>query len=167
MKRLSHLSSSLGCETMKILSIQTLFMTTTLNGKTVFTWALRLLAAGLMMQTLYYKFTGAEESIYIFSQLGLEPFGRIGIGVGELIASILILIPATTPIGALLGVGLMSGALFFHATKLGIEVKGDGGQLFIYALLVFFSCSILLLLLKKQLFELVNKYLPFLPLAKQ
>lgn len=167
MNRLSSSSNPLGYETMKILSIQTLFMTTTLNGKTVFTWALRLLAAGLMLQTLYYKFTGAEESIYIFSQLGLEPVGRIGIGVGELIASILILIPATTPIGALMGLGLMSGALFFHATQLGIVVKDDGGQLFIYALLVFISCSILLLLLKSQLFQFIHKYLPFLPFAKK
>ena len=97
---------------------------------------MRLLAAALMLQTLYFKFSAAEESVYIFSTLGMEPWGRIGIGIGELIASLLILIPATGWMGASLAVGLMSGAVFFHLTKLGIEVRGDGGQLFLYAMIV-------------------------------
>jgi len=110
---------------------------------TILSWILRVLAAVIMLQTLFFKFSGAEESIYIFSTLGMEPWGRIGTGVVELIASVLILIPRTTPIGAILGLGVMSGALFFHLTKLGIEVKGDHGQLFIYALIVFLSCLVL------------------------
>jgi uncharacterized membrane protein YphA (DoxX/SURF4 family) len=122
-----------------------------LNKLNIFFWSLRLLAALIMLQTLFFKFSGAEESVYIFSQLGIEPWGRIGTGIAELIASILILIPRTTPLGALLGLGIMSGALFFHLTKLGIVVKDDHGQLFIYALLVFISCLILAWSFRKQI----------------
>lgn len=120
------------------------------------TWVLRLIAAVIMLQTLYFKFSGSEESIYIFSTLNMEPWGRMGTGMMELIASILILYPRTTGIGALLGVGLMSGAVFFHITKLGLVVKDDGGQLFIYALLVLVSCSILVVLYRKPLIYLVQ-----------
>lgn len=127
-----------------------------LNSKTIGIWLLKLLAAVLMLQTLFFKFTGAEESIYIFSTLGMEPWGRIGTGVMELIASILILIPRTTAFGALLAIGLMSGALFFHLTKLGIEVRGDGGQLFIYALLIFLASVVLLIIYRKQIFKLLG-----------
>lgn len=123
------------------------------------TWVLRLIAAVIMLQTLYFKFSGSEESIYIFSTLNMEPWGRIGTGMMELIASILILYPRTTGIGALLGVGLMSGAVFFHITKLGLVVKDDGGQLFIYALLVLVSCSILVVLYRKPLIYLVQSTL--------
>jgi uncharacterized membrane protein YphA (DoxX/SURF4 family) len=97
----------------------------------IITWVLRLLAAVIMLQTLYFKFSGAEESVFIFTKLGMEPYGRIGIGVMELIASVLILYPRTTGLGALLGMGLMSGAIFFHLTKLGFVVMDDGGQLFV------------------------------------
>lgn len=96
-------------------------------------FVLRLIVAVILLQTLYYKFGGHEDSIYIFTTLGLEPYGRIGIGVMELIASILILLKRTSWAGALLTVGLMAGAIFSHLTQLGIEVKGDGGQLFYMA----------------------------------
>lgn len=96
-------------------------------------FVLRLIVAVTLLQTLYYKFGGHEDSIYIFTTLGLEPYGRIGIGVMELIASILILLKRTSWAGALLTVGLMAGAIFSHLTQLGIEVKGDGGQLFYMA----------------------------------
>lgn len=114
-----------------------------------------------MLQTLYFKFTAAPESVYIFTQIGMEPVGRIGIGIMELIASILILIPATTVFGAILGVGLMSGAIFFHLSKLGINVMDDGGQLFIYAVIVFLCSLILAFLNRTTLFNLIrinNKY---------
>jgi uncharacterized membrane protein YphA (DoxX/SURF4 family) len=124
----------------------------TSKQKNIMTWVLRLIAAVILLQTLFFKFSASPESVYIFSKVGMEPWGRIGSGVVELIASILLLIPATTAFGALLGVGVMSGALFFHLTKLGLEVQGDHGQLFIYALLVFVSCLILLILYKRQLF---------------
>ena len=119
-------------------------------------WALRILAALILLQTLFFKFSGAQESIYIFSRLGMELWGRIGSGVLELIAAILILYPRTTFIGAALGAGLMSGALFFHLTKLGISVRGDGGQLFIYSLLVFISCVILLIIYRKVLTDTIK-----------
>jgi len=122
-------------------------------------WGLRIIAAVIMLQTLYFKFGAAPESVYIFSTLGMEPWGRIGTGVGELIASILILLPRYTVYGALLGIGLMSGAIFFHLTKLGIEVMGDGGQLFIYGLLVFLSCALLVILSKRQLFSLIGQFM--------
>ena len=93
----------------------------------------RLIVAVILLQTLRYKFLAHPDSVYIFSTLGLEPYGRIGIGVMELIASILILIKRTSCAGALLTVGLMAGAIFSHLTQLGIEVKNDGGILFYMA----------------------------------
>lgn len=107
---------------------------------------LRLVAAAIMLQTLYFKFTAQPESVYIFSQIGIEPWGRIGTGIVELIASILLLIPRTIALGALLAIGLMLGAIATHLLILGIEVQGDGGQLFAYALIVLVSCAILLVI---------------------
>ncbi len=109
----------------------------------VFTWIIKLTAVVILVQTLYFKFTGAEESIYIFSTLGAEPFGRIGSGVVELIASILILIPRTTLLGALMGLGTMAGAIVSHLFILGIVVKNDGGTLFILAIITFICCAVL------------------------
>ena len=123
----------------------------------VFPWILRILAAIILLQTLFFKFSGAEESRFIFSQLGMEPWGRIGTGVLELIASVLILIPATTAIGAVLALGLMGGAIFFHITKLGISVQGDGGHLFYYGLTVFVCSLALLIVYRGQIFELFRK----------
>jgi uncharacterized membrane protein YphA (DoxX/SURF4 family) len=119
------------------------------NYQLIITWAARIIAAVILLQTLFFKFTGAEESKYIFSRLGAEPWGRIGSGVVELIASVLILIPATTWIGALLGLGTMAGAIFAHLFILGISVRNsdgsyDKGQLFIYAVIVFITCCYLL-----------------------
>lgn len=118
-------------------------MSMTFTFGTIAPWVLRIIAALIMLQTLYFKFSGAEESVYIFSQLGMEPWGRIGTGVLELIASILILYPRTTFFGSVLATGLMIGAIVAHITKLGFVVKDDGGQLFIYALLVLVSSAIL------------------------
>ncbi len=105
-----------------------------------FTWALQALAALIMAQSLFFKFSAAPESLYIFEKVGLGDAGRIGTGVAELIASALLLIPATAWLGAVLGVGLMGGALMSHLTLLGIEVQGDGGYLFFLALVVLLSC---------------------------
>lgn len=118
-------------------------------------WALRILAALIMLQTLYFKFSGAEQSVRLFTILGMEPWGRIGIGVLELIASILILYPRTTPYGALLGAGLMAGAIFFHLTKLGIYFDGDP-WLFIYALAAFICCAALVLINLGTLLKLLG-----------
>ncbi|MGG9960642.1 DoxX family protein [Ferruginibacter sp. SUN106] len=128
---------------------------------TIGTWILRLLAAIILLQTLFFKFTAAEESVYIFTQIGMEPWGRIGIGIMELIAAILILFPKTTPYGALLAIGLMAGAIFFHLTKLGVVVKNDGGQLFVYALIVLVSSAILLVIFRQQLVATTKSILKF------
>ncbi len=103
------------------------------------TWLLRLIAAAIMLQTLYFKFTASPESVYIFTSIGMEPWGRIGIGVMELIAAVLILYPRATMLGAFLATGLMCGAIYFHLSKLGIVVLNDGGQLFVYAIVVMVS----------------------------
>jgi putative oxidoreductase len=107
-------------------------------------WAVRILAALIMLQTLYFKFSAAEESVYIFSTVGMEPWGRIGVGMLEGIAAALILINSTVWIGAVLTAGLMGGAMGMHLTVLGISVNGDGGYLFYLALLVF-VCSLFML----------------------
>ncbi|MFT3908148.1 MAG: DoxX family protein [Ferruginibacter sp.] len=130
----------------------------TFNMNLAGTWLLRLLAAIIMLQTLYFKFSASEESVYIFTTVGMEPWGRIASGIVELIASILILFPRTTWMGALLGTGVMSGAIFFHLTKLGLVVKDDGGQLFIYALLVFLSCVILLFIYRNDMLVFLKKF---------
>ncbi len=100
-------------------------------------WVLRLAVAAILLQTLYFKFSGAAESKYIFETLGAEPWGRIGSGIAELVAAVLILLPATAGIGAVLSLGIISGAIVSHLTKLGIEVQGDGGLLFYLAVAVF------------------------------
>lgn len=97
----------------------------------------RFLAAIIMLQTLYFKFSGSPESVYIFNMVGMEPAGRWGVGVLELIASILLVIPKSAWMGAMLGIGLMIGAIGMHLTLLGIEVMDDGGYLFFLAILVF------------------------------
>lgn len=118
--------------------------------KTILSWLLRLIAAVILLQTLYFKFTGHPESVELFTKLGVEPWGRIGTGIIELIASILLLVPATVFIGAFLGVGLMAGAIVSHLTVIGIESKGDGGQLFYLAITVLICCLIIMLLHKEQ-----------------
>ncbi|MEP2774300.1 MAG: DoxX family protein [Fulvivirga sp.] len=117
--------------------------------QTIISWAVRLIAAIILLQTLFFKFTAAEESIYIFTKVGMEPWGRVGSGVVELFAAILLLIPRTTWIGALLVLGVMSGAIFFHLTKLGIEVQGDEGLLFYLALTVT-ACSLVALYIHRK-----------------
>ncbi len=127
-----------------------------LNLSNICNWILRFIAAIILVQTLFFKFTASEESVFIFSSIGMEPWGRIGSGIAELIAAILILIPRTTWVGALLGMGLMSGALFFHLTNLGIEVKSDAGLLFFYAILVFLCCFILVFMNRAVIFGYIK-----------
>ncbi|MFH7018850.1 DoxX family protein [Flavobacterium sp. FlaQc-47] len=121
------------------------------------TWIIKLTAVFILLQTLYFKFTGAEESIYIFQTLGIEPFGRIGSGVIELMASILILVPRTTLLGALLASGTMAGAIVSHLFVLGIEVKNDGGLLFILALITF-ACSLYLIVINRNQLQNLLKF---------
>jgi hypothetical protein len=113
-------------------------------------WALQMIVAGILLQTLFFKFTGAEESVYIFSTLGAEPWGRIASGVAELIAVVLILYPPTVIYGAVLALGVISGALASHV-RLGLVVRNDGGLLFVLAVIVFLSSLAVVYLRRSEL----------------
>lgn len=110
----------------------------------VVSWISRATAAVILLQTLFFKFTGAPESVYIFTKVGLEPWGRIGSGVVELIAAVLLLWPGLAWAGAGIALGVISGAILGHLTILGIEVKNDGGLLFILAVIVAVESAIVL-----------------------
>lgn len=125
--------------------------------KIIFDWIVRIVAAVILLQTLYFKFTAHPESVALFTKLGLEPWGRIGTGVIELIAGILLLIPATAFIGAVLGIGLMAGAIMSHLMVIGIESAGDGGQLFVLAIVVMLCSVITVWNYRQQGKVLVNK----------
>src|ERR1700752_4351526 len=118
------------------------------KGLRVVDWILRIVVAVILLQTLFFKFSGAKESVYIFSTLGAEPWGRIGSGVIELGAAVLLLVPRTAVVGAILSLGTICGALMAHLTMLGIKLPavGDNGELFGLAVIVFvLSASVLLL----------------------
>ncbi len=117
---------------------------------------LRIIVAAILIQTLRFKFTAASESVYIFETVGLEPFGRIGIGILELIAGVLILIPKTVWLGASLTIGVISGAIFLHLTKLGIDINNDGGLLFFTAVATFILSAIILYIHRKDI-PYINK----------
>ena len=128
------------------------------RAQTVLSWCLQLAVAAILLQTLFFKFTGAEESVYIFSTVGrflniagVEPWGRIGSGVLELVASLLLIVPATASIGAILTMGVMAGAILSHLVVLGIDVKGDGGLLLGLALTAYAGSAIVLALRRAQI----------------
>jgi uncharacterized membrane protein YphA (DoxX/SURF4 family) len=121
------------------------------KGETIVSWVCRIAAAAILVQTLFFKFTGAEESKYIFSTLGVEPWGRIASGVFELIAAALLLLPRTVTLGALLSCGVMLGAIGAHLTKLGIVVKNDGGLLFALAVIVLVCAAVVLLINRRDI----------------
>jgi uncharacterized membrane protein YphA (DoxX/SURF4 family) len=123
---------------------------------TILSWILRITVAVILLQTLYFKFTGAEESIYIFTALGVEPFGRIATGILELVTVILILIPRTIFLGALLGSGIMVGAILSHLFVLGIEVENDGGTLFTLAIITLLCCVTLIFLNRDKVANLLK-----------
>jgi hypothetical protein len=121
------------------------------RGATIASWGCQLAAAAILGQTLFFKFTGAPESRYIFTTLNAEPWGRLGIGVLELVAVLLLLYPGTPALGALLALGLMAGALISHLTLLGIEVQGDRGLLFGLAVATFAAAAVVLMLRRREL----------------
>jgi uncharacterized membrane protein YphA (DoxX/SURF4 family) len=132
------------------------------KAQTIVTWILQLTVAVILLQTLFFKFTGAEESVYIFSTVGryvpgAEPWGRIGSGVIELVAALLLLMPATASLGALITMAVMAGAIASHLMILGIDVKGDGGLLFGLALTAFFG-SLVVLFLRRSQASVVRRY---------
>ena len=126
----------------------------------IISWVLRIIAAVILLQTLYFKFTAHPESVELFSKLGAEPWGRIGTGVLELITGILLLIPATAFVGGFLGMGLMFGAIASHILVIGIESKGDGGQLFMLAIIVLICTMAIQMIHRKEGKALAQKYLP-------
>ena len=131
-------------------------------SRNILSWVLRLIAAVIMLQTLYFKFTASPESVYIFSTLGMEPWGRIGTGGMELVASLLILLPRTVVLGAILSMGIMGGAILSHLLILGISVQNDGGQLFLYGLIVFICAALLFWMHRFELERfLPAKFVPF------
>ena len=125
------------------------------KSQNIASWICRLTAAIILLQTLFFKFAGAPESVYIFTKVGLEPWGRYGSGVVELIAALLLLSRCHAWLGALIGLGVISGAIMSHFTKLGIVVQNDHGLLFALAVVVFATCGITAFLHRNQI--------PFLP----
>lgn len=121
-------------------------------------WIARLVAAIIMLQTLYFKFTAAPESVYIFTTVGMEPWGRIGVGILEAVASVMLLLTPTAWLGAGLALGLMAGAIGMHVTFLGIEVQGDGGYLFALALIVALCSAVVLWIDQQKVQTLIERF---------
>jgi hypothetical protein len=117
----------------------------------VISWICRVGAAIILLQTLFFKFTGAEESVYIFTKVGLEPWGRYGTGVVELIAAVLLFTSCYAWLGGLLALGLIGGAIASHLTVLGIVVHNDGGLLFGLALAVFLASALVVFIHRRQI----------------
>jgi uncharacterized membrane protein YphA (DoxX/SURF4 family) len=122
-------------------------------------WATRIVASLILLQTLYFKFTASPESVYIFTTVGMEPWGRIGVGVAEAVAGVLLLITPVAWWGAALALGLMVGAIGMHFTLLGIEVQGDGGYLFFLALVVSLCAAFILWVDQQKIRETMEKLL--------
>jgi uncharacterized membrane protein YphA (DoxX/SURF4 family) len=115
-------------------------------------WAAQIIAAIILAQTLFFKFTAAPESVALFTKLGVEPFGRILAGIMELITVILLLIPRKAWIGAIFGIMTMGGAIMAHLTVIGIESNGDGGELFFLALITLTCCLTVAYIRKSDIF---------------
>jgi len=131
---------------------------------TILIYAVRLVAAAILLQTLFFKFSAAPESVYIFSRVGsgiglpfLEPWGRIGSGIVELIASVLLLWPALSWLGSVMAIGVTAGAIVFHLTVLGVEVQGDHGLLFLLAWLVVITSAVNLFIVRSTIPYLGDK----------
>ena len=120
---------------------------------------LRVTVAVILIQTLYFKFSGHPESVHIISALGIEPWGRIGLGIMELITALLILFPKTKILGMVASLGIILGAVFSHILVLGLNVSNDGGALFTLALIVLIATTIFLTIHKNELISFVSKFL--------
>lgn len=130
------------------------------QAATIASWVLQLIAAVILAQTLFFKFTGAEESKHIFATLGAEPWGRLASGAAELVAVVLLLTPRTVVFGALLALGMMAGAIGSHLIKLGLVVQNDGGLLFGLAVAVFVSSAAILVLRRRQIPVIGSFFVP-------
>jgi uncharacterized membrane protein YphA (DoxX/SURF4 family) len=120
------------------------------NQQNIISWVAQIIAAVILAQTLFFKFSGAMESVDLFTKLGVEPFGRYLAGTMELVTVILLLIPKKAWLGATLGVFVMMGAIFSHLLVLGIESAGDGGYLFILAIITLICCLTVLYIHKRD-----------------
>ena len=120
---------------------------------------LKIIAAIIMLQTLFFKFTAAPESVDLFTKLAgnKEAFMRIGTGVLELIASILLFVPKKNWLGGILTTGLMGGAIMGHLTKLGIEHNNDGGALFYSAVVTLIIGLVITYIYRKDIPFIGNK----------
>jgi hypothetical protein len=132
-------------------------MNTLSKPQFIVSWIVRLTAAIILLQTLFFKFTGAPESVYIFTKVGMEPWGRYGSGGVELIAAILLMSRCHAWLGATLALGMMGGAIMSHLTKLGIVVQDDGGLLFCLAITVA-VCSLVTLALHRRQVPFAAKF---------
>jgi putative oxidoreductase len=128
-----------------------------MNTKNIISWILRLTVAIILIQTLYFKFSAHPDSVYIFSNLGVEPWGRILLGIIELITAILIIIPKSKIIGMVTSLGIIIGAIFSHILVLGINVSNDGGGLFTLAIIVLISSVVFLIMHQQELTALAHK----------
>jgi len=130
-------------------------------------WGLSIAISFIFVQSLFFKFTDAPETQHIFTTLdrwasssfGLEGlflppgiFNQYVIGTAELVAAVFLLsglltkIKILNPLGALLSLGIMSGAIVFHLfTPLGVDVQGDGGALFYMAVFIWLASLTLVL----------------------
>jgi uncharacterized membrane protein YphA (DoxX/SURF4 family) len=126
------------------------------NQQTIISWAAQIIAAIILAQTLFFKFSGAMESVDLFTKLGVEPYGRYLAGTMELITVILLLIPRKAWLGATLGIFVMIGAIFSHLLVLGIESEGDGGYLFLLAIITLICCLTVLYIHKRDVILFVK-----------
>ncbi len=129
-----------------------------MKTKNIISWILRLIVAIILLQTLYFKFTAHPDSVHIFSALGVEPYGRIGLGIIELITVILILLPKTKIIGMINSLGIIMGAIASHILVLGVNVSNDGGGLFTLAIIVLIASSVYLIIYKNEILSFINNF---------
>lgn len=118
--------------------------------------ALRLTVAIILLQTLFFKFTAHPDSVHIFTALGVEPWGRITLGIVELITAILVLFPKTQVLGMFFSIGIIIGAIASHLLVLGINVSNDGGKVFALALIVFVASFVYLLIHRVSLIAIIK-----------
>jgi hypothetical protein len=129
-----------------------------MNNKNMFSWILRLVVAIILLQTLYYKFTAHPDSVHIFTAIGIEPWGRIGVGILELITALLILIPNTKVIGIMCSLVIILGAVFSHLLVLGLNVSNDGGALFVLAIIVLIASILFIKINKNEVLLTIKPY---------
>lgn len=125
----------------------------------IFSVLLKLLISLIVGQTLFFKFSGAEESIYIFSTLKVEPWGRIALGTLELLSIILLWISRTTVYALILIFVMMCGAVASHLFILGIDIMGDGGELFILGMVTLLTSAVLLFTKREEIKTLGMKFI--------